>query len=44
MLKTIEVGSFSLVQGIFIQAFPDGKISVRVGKKTYKGHPVTPTA
>lgn len=44
MLKTITVGSFSLVQGIFIRALPDGKIAVRVGRKTYEGHPVTPAA
>ncbi|MEX0370417.1 MAG: hypothetical protein AB3N09_07270, partial [Tateyamaria sp.] len=44
MLRTIAVGSFSLVQGIFIRAFPDGKIAVQVGSKTYKGHPVTPSA
>ncbi len=42
MLRTIAVGSFSLVQGIFIRALPDGKIAVRVGKRTYEGRPVSP--
>jgi len=44
MLRTITVGSFSLVQGIFIRALPDGKIAVRVGKTIYEGHPVPPAA
>lgn len=44
MLRTIAVGSFSLIQGIFIRTLPDGKIAVRVGNRTYEGRPVPPVA
>lgn len=44
MFRTIAVGSFCLIQGIFVRALPNGKIAIRVGKKTYEGRPVTPYA
>ncbi len=40
MLRTIMVGSFISVQGTFVRALPDGRISVRVGKTTYSGTPI----
>ena len=40
MLKTILLGSCVSVQGVFVQAFADGRIAVRVGTKIFQGHPV----
>ena len=40
MLKTIILGSCVSVQGILEQILPDGRISVRVGKRVYTGKPV----
>lgn len=44
MLKTITVGSCVSVQGIFVNALPDGRIAVRVGSTVYKGYPVSKAA
>jgi hypothetical protein len=44
MLKTIIIGSCVSVQGIFLQALPDGRISVQVGDKTFTGRPVASAA
>ena len=40
MLKTILLGSCVSVQGIFVQAFKDGRIAVRVGSRVCRGFPV----
>ncbi|WP_413717851.1 hypothetical protein [Silicimonas sp. MF1-12-2] len=40
MLRTILMGSCVSVQGIFVQAFTDGRIAVRVGKRVFSGYPV----
>jgi hypothetical protein len=40
MLKTILLGSCVSVQGVFVQAFADGRIAVRVGTKIFQGYPV----
>ena len=44
MLKTIMVGSYISVQGIFEKALPDGRIEVRVGSRVYTGSPVLTAA
>lgn len=40
MLKTIVMGSCVLAQGIFVQAFADGRIAVRIGDQIFHGYPV----
>ena len=40
MLKTVTMGSCVSVQGVFVQAFEDGRIAVRVGSRVYRGFPV----
>jgi hypothetical protein len=40
MLKTIIMGTCVSVQGIFVKALPDGRVSVRVGDKVFSGLPV----
>lgn len=44
MLRTITVGSYVSVQGVFVRSLPDGKIVVRVGRKIYEGTPVKDAA
>ena len=44
MLRTISLGSCVSVQGIFVRALRDGRISVRVGEKTFVGFPIAATA
>jgi len=41
MLRTIMIGTCVFVQGVFAGTLPNGRIRVRVGNKTYCGHPVT---
>ena len=40
MLRTITIGSYISVQGIFLRALGDGKIAIGVGDRTYVGRPV----
>ncbi|KUJ77941.1 hypothetical protein AVO45_08185 [Ruegeria marisrubri] len=40
MLRTITLGSCVLVQGMLVRKWPDGRVSVRVGDKIFRGHPV----
>ncbi|ETX15715.1 translation initiation factor 2 [Roseivivax halodurans JCM 10272] len=40
MLRTILVGSYSSVQGVFERNLPDGRVVVRVGKKLFVGRSV----
>ena len=40
MLRTITVGNYLSIQGLFVRMLSDGRIVVRVGDKTYQGQPV----
>lgn len=40
MLRAINVGRYITIQGLFVKAFPDGRIAVRDGDKVYSGFPV----
>jgi hypothetical protein len=40
MLRTISIGSYITVQGIFVGETADGRVIVRVDEKTYHGIPV----
>ena len=40
MLRTIEIGSTLLIQGILVRALANGKLVVRVDDKLYAGYPV----
>lgn len=44
MLRTIKQGSNIFVQGMFVRALPDGRITVRVGDLVYCGQPVKAAA
>ena len=41
MLRTITLGSCVSIQGTFVRAMPDGRISVQVDNTIYSGVPVT---
>lgn len=41
MIRTILIGSYILVQGLFERREPDGTVVVRVGTQTFSGKPVT---
>jgi len=41
MLRTITLGSCVSVQGTFVRANPDGRISVQVDNTIYSGMPIT---
>ncbi len=40
MVRTISVGRYMSVQGMFVKALKDGKIQVRVGNRVFEGMPV----
>lgn len=40
MLRTITIGGYISVQGMFVRNLDNGKMVVRVGEKTYVGRPV----
>ncbi|SET44072.1 hypothetical protein [Paracoccus homiensis] len=40
MLKTILIGGYISVQGLFEKLAPNGNVIVRVGSRTYEGKPV----
>ena len=40
MLRSIMLGKYITVQGIFVRALPDGRIAVRDGKRVFSGFPV----
>lgn len=40
MIRTISVGSYILIQGLFESMAPNGNMVVRVGTKTFEGKPV----
>lgn len=41
MIRTILIGSYISVQGLFEQILPNGNIVVRVGKRTFVGRPAS---
>lgn len=41
MIRTISVGSYILIQGLFERAAANGNIVVRVGQQTFEGKPIT---
>ena len=41
MLRTITVSKYITIQGRFIQALPNGRIAVQIGRKIFKGRPIT---
>lgn len=44
MLRTITLGTCVSVQGAFVRAAENGKIIVRVGQRTFEGHPIASTS
>ncbi|SFJ66165.1 hypothetical protein SAMN04488095_3301 [Jannaschia pohangensis] len=40
MLKTIMIGTYSSVQGRFVQMLQGGLCQVKVGETVYTGHPI----
>ena len=40
MIRTISVGSYISIQGLFEGLTEDGNILVRVGNRTFEGKPV----
>lgn len=41
MIKSISVGKYISVQGLFVRESANGRIVVRVGERTYEGKPVS---
>lgn len=41
MIRSITLGEYISVQGIFVKETPSGKVIVRVGDKTFEGKPIT---
>lgn len=41
MIRTITIGSYISVQGVFERQTEGGDIVIRVGEKTYQGKPVS---
>lgn len=41
MIRTITIGSYISVQGLFERSTDTGDIVIRVGDKTYQGKPVS---
>ncbi len=42
LMRTIQVGSYQLVQGEFLKEVGDGQISVQVYDRVFVGRPVDP--
>ncbi len=40
MIRTIMIGEYISVQGLFVGRLPDGRIAVRVGDRVFTGRPV----
>lgn len=40
MVKTITVGNYVSIQGMFVRDLADGRIVVRVGQEEFVGRPV----
>ncbi|WP_417269275.1 hypothetical protein [Celeribacter sp.] len=41
MLKSITIGSYISVQGLFVRDTANGNIVVRVGDRTFEGKPIS---
>jgi hypothetical protein len=41
MLRTIMMGAYASVQGLFVKKLPNGHVQVRVGNRLYTGKPVS---
>lgn len=41
MIRTIALGDYISVQGLYVGRLPDGRICVRVGDRVFVGPPVT---
>jgi len=41
MVRTITVGNYVSIQGLFVRSLADGRIVVRVGREEYIGRPVS---
>lgn len=41
MVKTITVGNYISIQGLFVRDLADGRIVVKVGPDEYAGKPVS---
>ncbi len=44
MVRTITVGSYVSVQGLYVRELTDGRIVVRVGHQEFVGRPVSAKA
>ncbi len=40
MIRTISIGSYISIQGLFEGLAPNGNIFVRVGTRTFEGKPI----
>jgi hypothetical protein len=40
MLRTITIGNYMSIQGVFVKMLQDGLMVVQVGANTYTGRPV----
>ena len=40
MIKTITVGNYISVQGLWVRTLADGRVVVRVGQQEYVGRPI----
>lgn len=40
MIRTIEIGTCVLVQGVVVRDMQNGQVAVRVGEQTFVGRPV----
>ncbi len=41
MIRTIALGDYISVQGLYVSRLPDGRISVRVDERVFTGPPVS---
>ncbi|MGR3467095.1 MAG: hypothetical protein ACU0CI_04390 [Shimia sp.] len=41
MIRTISLGRYIAIQGVFVKALANGRIRIRAGERMYEGHPVT---
>ena len=41
MLRTITIGSYLQIQGLFVRTLENGKVIVAVGDREYEGKPVS---
>lgn len=41
MIRSITLGKYISVQGLFVRETADGRVVVRVGDKTFEGKPIS---